>query len=39
MILVTIGYYGSAGKHLQNNLAKESGKAHVVPVVLVVMPL
>ena len=31
--------YGSAGKHLHNYLARKSGKAYVVPVVLVTLPL
>ena len=30
------GRYSSAGKHLQNDLAKKSGKAHVMPVLPVV---
>ena len=33
------GCYGSAGKHLHNNLENKSGKAYVVIVVPVAMPL
>ena len=33
------GCYSSAGKHLQNDFAKKSGKAHVIPVVPVATPL
>ena len=31
--------YSSSGKHLHNNLAKKSGKALVVPIIPVAMPL
>ena len=39
MIHAATGCYGSAGKHLHNDLAKKSGKTHVMPVVPVAMPL
>ena len=39
MIPVALGCYGPAGKHLQNDLAKKGGKAHVVPVILGAMTL
>ena len=39
MIQVAIGCYDSAGKHLQNDLAKKGSKTHVMPVILVVTPL
>ena len=35
----SISCYRTAGKHLQNDLAKKSGKAYVVPVVPVATPL
>ena len=39
MIPEAIGCYGPASKHLQNDLAKKGGKAHVIPVILVATPL
>ena len=39
IIHVATGCHGFAGKYLQNDLAKKSGKDHVVPVILVAMLL
>ena len=33
------GFYGSAGKHLYNDVTKKSGKAHIMPIISVTTPL